>query len=83
MTETEWEAVQPELVDMELIVWSVKNTDWSRIRRMSRDNVADYAPIHVEELITGQYFVHDGFHRALRTKLNGHDRIWARVVRRG
>jgi hypothetical protein len=67
-------------VPLHLLVWPCHDIDPGHVHPQP-GTVTSTGPIHVEQLIDGHYFIHDGRHRAIRAGLNGEATIPARVLR--
>jgi hypothetical protein len=77
----DWSALPVEDVPLDDLVWPCHDLDPAHIHP-APDTIVTQGPIHVEELIEGSLFIHDGRHRAARARLRGDARIEARVARR-
>lgn len=80
MKPAKWAALPVETVPVDRLVWPCHDIDPAHTHSVSDRPVAE-GPIHVEQLMDGSLFVHDGRHRAIRATLRGDRSILARVAR--
>lgn len=76
---TDWHTRPLALIPLGLIVFPCHDLDPHHVHPHD-DRPLTSGPIHVEQLLDGHYYVHDGRHRTLRAIHNGHQHIWARIA---
>ena len=77
MTEEEWDALPTVPVPVGELVFTLQNIDPASIWPLCGARATE--PIRVERLNTGQYFIHNGRHRAIRAQLEHKLTIEAKV----
>lgn len=74
-----WQELPVTMVPLDQLVQPCHDIDPAHIHPAPGQPVST-GPIHVEALVDGSYFIHDGRHRAARARLDGLAVIAARVV---
>jgi hypothetical protein len=77
-TEQEWEAIPKETILVADLVFPLHDIDPQFIWPAQGVRLEN-GPIRVERLNTGQFFIHNGRHRAIRAMLAGDLTIEAKV----
>lgn len=75
----DWHTEPLALIPLDRIVFPCHDLDPGHVHGTTTDPLT-VGPIHVEQLLDGSYFVHDGRHRTLRAQAAGHASIWARIA---
>lgn len=75
----DWSALPLRRVPLWQLVWPCHDIDPAHIHP-APDLSVSTGPIHVQELIDGSLFIHDGRHRAARARLRGEATIDAFVL---
>jgi hypothetical protein len=75
----DWQRLPLALIPLDRVVFPCHDLDPEHVHSATTGPVS-VGPIHVERLLDGDYFVHDGRHRTLRARTLGHASIWARVA---
>jgi len=73
----DWTSLPIQPVPVERIVFPCHDLDPDHVHGIAPDLTT--GPIHLQQLLDGDYFVHDGRHRTLRARLRGDTHIEARV----
>jgi hypothetical protein len=76
----DWTTLPIEDVPLERLVWPCHDIDPAHVHPDPGVSLSA-GPIHVQLLVDGSAFVHDGRHRSARAALAGHTHIAARVLR--
>lgn len=76
----DWAALPIENVPLGRLVWPCHDIDPAHLHPAPDQHVSS-GPIHVQALVDGSWFVHDGRHRALRAQLAGATHLPAHVFR--
>ena len=74
----DWHALPTTPVPLNQVVFPCHDLDPAHVHPVS-DLVLSTGPIHVQALLDGSFFIHDGRHRALRAQHDGRTHIDARI----
>jgi len=75
---TNWHNLPTRRIPLDLLVWPCHDINPAHAHGTTTDALTT-GPIHVEHLLDGHYFIHDGRHRAIRAGLAGQTHIDARI----
>lgn len=76
----DWSSLPLEDVPLERLVWPCHDISPDHVHALPGVELSA-GPIHVQALVDGSWFIHDGRHRALRAALAGLTHLPARVLR--
>lgn len=74
----DWAALPIQHIPLATVVWPCHDIDPDHVHSVEGVELST-GPIHLEQLLDGSHFVHDGRHRVIRAQHAGHTHIPARI----